>query len=88
MRSIYCFLIDTDLIEVVKETLKRRVVQYGKRRLAGVMVSLLVYIWAPTITIITNSAKIVKVYKRVQTTVSYVAEAVEYIYIKFMISST
>jgi len=44
MRSIYCFLIDTDLIEVVKETLKRRVVQYGKRRLAGVMVSLLVYI--------------------------------------------
>ena len=77
MRGIYCFLTGTGLIEVVKETSKGTVVQYGKRRLAGVVVSLSAYICAPAITVITNSTKIVKVCKRVHTTVSYVGEAGE-----------
>lgn len=77
MRGIYCFVITTGLIEVVKEALKGTVVQYGKRRLAVVVVGLSTYICAPAITVITNSTKIVKVCKRVHTTVSYVAEAGE-----------
>ena len=77
MRGIYCFLTGTGLMEVVKETLKGTVVQYGKRRLAGVVVSASAYICAPAIAVITNSTKIVKVCKRVHTTISYVAEAGE-----------
>lgn len=77
MRGIYCFLTGTGLIEVVKETLKGTVVQFGNRRLAGVVVGLSAYICSPAIAVITNSTKIVKVCKRVHTTVSYVAEAGE-----------
>lgn len=77
MRGIYCFLTGTGIIKVVKEILKGTVVQYGKRGLAGVVVSASVYICAPAISVLTNSTKIVKVCKRADTTVSYIAEAGE-----------
>ena len=77
MRGIYCFLTGTELYEVVKETLKGTVVQYGKRRLAGVVVSFSAYICTPAVAVITNSTKVVKVCKRIHTAVSYVGEAGE-----------
>lgn len=51
--------------------------QYGKRRLATVVIGGATYICAPAVAVITNATRVVKCCKLVYTTVGYVMEAVE-----------
>lgn len=77
VRGIYVFLTGTGLYGVAKEALKGTVVQYGKRRLATVVIGGASYICAPAVAVITNATRVVKSCKVVYTTVGYIAEAVE-----------
>lgn len=71
------FLSGTGLYGVVKEVTKGTIVQYGKRRIATVVVAGASYVCAPAVAVITNATRVVKLCKVVYTTVGYVAEAVE-----------
>ncbi len=77
VRGIYTFLGGTGLFGVVKEVSKGKIVQYGKRRLATVVIGGAAYVCAPAIAVITNATRVVKSCKVVYTTVGYVAEAAE-----------
>lgn len=77
VRGVYLFLIGTGLYGVVLEFGKGKIVQYGKRRLASVVVLCAGYACAPAIAVITNAAKIVKGVKTAHTTLSYIGETAE-----------
>lgn len=77
VRGIYTFLWGTNLWGVAKEVAQGSVVQYGKRRLATVVIGGASYICAPAVTVITNATPVVKSCKVVYTSVGYIMEAVE-----------
>jgi len=77
VRGIYTFLGGTGLWGVAKEVAQGSVVQYGKRRLATVVIGGASYICAPAVAVITNATRVVKSCKVVYTTVGYAMEAVE-----------
>lgn len=77
VRGIYTFLSGTALWGVAKEVAQGSVVQYGKRRLATVVIGGATYICAPAVTVITKATFVVKACKVVYTSVGYVIEAVE-----------
>lgn len=60
VRGIYTFLGGTGLWGVVKEISQGTVVQYGKRRLATIVISGATYICAPAVAVITNATRVVK----------------------------
>lgn len=76
VRGIYTFLGGTGLWGVAKEVAQGSVVQYGKRRLATVVIGGASYICAPAVAVITNATRVVKSCKVVYTSVGYVMEAV------------
>jgi hypothetical protein len=77
VRGIYTFLGGTGLWGVAKEVAQGRVVQYGKRRLATLVIGGATYICAPAVALLTNATRVVKSCKLVYTSVGYVMEAVE-----------
>lgn len=77
VRGIYAFLGGTGLFGIAKEALKGTIVQYGKRRIATVVIGGASYICAPAVAVLTNATKVVKCCKVVYTTIGYVAEALE-----------
>ena len=77
VRGIYTFLGGTGLLGVAKEVAQGTVVQYGKRRLATVVIGSATYFCAPAVAVITNSTRVVKTCKIVYTSVGYVIEAIE-----------
>jgi len=77
VRGIYTFLGGTGLWGIAKEVAKGSVVQYGKRRLATIVIGGATYICAPAVAVITNATRVVKSCKIVYTSVGYVMEAVE-----------
>ena len=77
VRGIYTFLGGTSLWGVAKEAAQGTVVQYGKRRLATVVIGGASYICAPAVAVITNATRVVKSCKLVYTSLGYVIEAVE-----------
>ena len=77
VRGIYTFLGGTSLFGVVKEVAKGTIVQYGKRRIATVVIGGAAYVCAPAVAVITNATRVVKSCKVVYITVGYVAEAAE-----------
>lgn len=60
VRGIYIFLGGTGLWGVAKEVVQGTVVQYGKRRLATIVIGGTTYICAPTVAVITNATHVVK----------------------------
>ncbi len=77
VRGIYTFLGGTGLWGVAKEVAQGRVVQYGKCRLASVVIGGATYICAPAVAVITNATRVVKSCKLIYTSVGYVMEACE-----------
>lgn len=77
VRGIYAFLGGTGLWGVAKDIAKGTMVQYGKRRLATVVIGGATYICATAVAVITNATRVVKCCKVVYTSVGYVMEAVE-----------
>jgi len=65
------------VLDVVKEVAKGTIVQYGKCRLATVVVGRAAYIRAPAVAIITNATRVVRLFKVIYTIIKYVAEAAE-----------
>ncbi len=60
VRGIYTFLGGTGLFGVVKEVSKGTILQYGKGRLATVVIGGAAYVCAPAVAIITNATSVVK----------------------------
>ena len=77
VRGIYTFLCGTGLWGVAQDIAKGTVVQYGKRRLATVVIGITTYVSAPALAVITNATRVVKSCKLVFTSIGYVIEAVE-----------
>ena len=77
VRGIYTFLGGTGLWGVARDFTQGTVVQYGKRRLATVVIGGATYICAPAVAVITNATRVVKSCKIVYTSVGYIMEAVE-----------
>ena len=77
VRGVYVFVGGTGLLGVVKELAQGTVVQYGKRRLATVVISGATYICAPAVAVLTNATKVIKSCKVVYTTIGYLMEACE-----------
>jgi len=77
VRGIYGFLGGTGLWGVVKEASQGTIVQYGKRRIATVVIGGASYICAPAVAVLTNATRVVKSCKLVYTTIGYVMEACE-----------
>ena len=77
VRGIYTFLGGTGLWGIAKEVAQGTVVQYGKRRLASIVIGGATYVCAPAVAVITNATRVVKSCKLVYTSVGYVMEAVE-----------
>lgn len=76
VRGIYTFLGGTRLWGVAKEVAQGSIVQYGKRRIATVVIGGATYICAPAVAVITNATRVVKSCKVVYTSVGYVMEAI------------
>ena len=77
VRGIYTFLGGTGLWGVAKEVAQGTVVQYGKRRLATVVIGGASYICAPAVCVLTNATRVVKSCKVIYTSVGYAMEAVK-----------
>ena len=77
VRGIYTFLGGTRLWGVAKDVAQGTVVQYGKRRLATVVIGGASYICAPAVAVITNATRVVKSCQIIYTGVGYIMEAVE-----------
>ena len=77
VRGIYAFLGGTGLFGVAKEVAKGTIVQYGKRRIATVVIGGATYICAPAVAVITNATRVVKSCKLVYTSIGYVMEVIE-----------
>lgn len=77
VRGIYTFLGGRGLIGVAKEVAQGTVVQYGKRRLATVVIGGATYVCAPAVAVITNATRVIKSCKIVYTSIGYVIEAAE-----------
>jgi len=76
-RGVVAFATGTGTFGVVKEILKGTVVQYGKRRMAIVVLCAAAHICAPAVAVLTNATKVVKACKIVYTTTGYIIEACE-----------
>lgn len=77
VRGIYAFLGGTGLWGIAKEVAQGCLVQYGKRRLAIIVIAGAVYVCAPAVVVITNATRVVKSCKVVYTSIGYVMEAFE-----------
>ena len=77
VQGICTFLGGTGLWGVAKEVAQSTVVQYGKRRLASIVIGGATYVCALAVAVITNATRVVKSCKLVYTSVGYVMEAVE-----------
>lgn len=60
VRGVYTFLGGTGLFGIVKKVAQGTVVQYGKRRLATVVIGTAGYICAPAVAVITNATRVVQ----------------------------
>lgn len=76
-RGIMSFLTGTNLLGVVREVVRGNLIQYGKRRIATVVISRAAYICSPAVAVLTNSTKIIRCCQVVFTSVGFVMEAVE-----------
>jgi len=76
-RGVVAFTTGTGTFSVVKGILKGSVVQYGKRRLAAVVLTTSAHICAPAVAVIINATKVVKTCKMIYTTTGYIFEALE-----------
>ena len=72
VRGIYTFLVGTGVWGVAKEVAHGTVVQYGKRRLATIVIGGATYVSAPAVAVITNATRVVKSCKLVYTSIGYV----------------
>lgn len=77
LRGIYSYLTGIGLWGVAKEALKGTFIQYGKRRLAIVVVDIGIWVRAPAVAVLTNSTKIVNITKTVYSLVCWAGEASE-----------
>ena len=77
VRGIYTFLGGTGLWGVAREMAQGTVVQYGKRRLASIVIGGATYVCAPAVAVITNRTRVVKSCKLIYTSLGYVIEAAE-----------
>ena len=79
IRGIYAWAsgAGAGIISVVKGVSKGVVVDYSKRKLAGFCLSVGAWVSSPALVIFTNSSKIVKLCKRVHSTVSFGFECIE-----------
>lgn len=77
VRGIYAFLGGTGLWGIVEDIGKGTFIQYGKRRLATVVIGGASYICAPAVAVITNVTAVVKTCKCIYTGIGYVMEACE-----------
>lgn len=77
VRGIYTFLGGTRLGGVAKEVAQGSIVQYGKHRIATVVIGGATYICAPAVAVITNATRVVKSCQVVYTSIGYMMEAVE-----------
>ena len=67
VQGIYTFLAGTGLWGVVKEVAQGTVVQYGKRRLATIVIGGVTYVCAPAVMVITNAIRVLKSCKLIYT---------------------
>ena len=77
VRGIYTFLGSTGLWGIAEEVTQGTVVQYGKRRLATVVIGGATYICAPAVAVIMNATRVAKSCKVVYTSIGYAMEALE-----------
>ena len=72
-RDIMSFLAGTNLLGLVRGNL----VQYGKRRIATVVLTGAAYVCAPTVAVVTNATRTIHCCHVIFTTVGFIMEAVE-----------
>ena len=77
VRGIYAFLGGTGLWGVMKEVAQGNLVQYGKRRIATVVIGGATYICAPAVALLTKGTRLVKTCQVVYTAIGYLMEACE-----------
>ena len=77
MRGIYAWSTGTGLWGVAREAAKGTVLQYGKRKLAIVVLGVCGWVSAPAVAVFTNATVIVNTAKRVHCGISYLAECAE-----------
>lgn len=77
IRGIYVFLGETGLFGVAKGIAQGTIVQYGKRRLATVVIVGATYICTPAVAVIINATRVVKSCQVVYTSIGFVMEAFE-----------
>jgi hypothetical protein len=77
VRGIYAFLGGIGLFGVAKEILKSTVVQYGKRRIATVVIGGCTYISAPAVAVLTNATRVVKSCKLIYTSIGWTMQVLE-----------
>ena len=77
IRGIYAFVTGTGVANLVVDICKGKIVQYGKRRLAVLILACSTYISCPAISILTNSTRVLRMSKLVYTCVGYGFELCE-----------
>ena len=77
VRGIYAFLCGTGLWGIVKEVVKGTVVEYGKRRIATIVIGAATYVSAPAVAVLTKANRVVGTCKVVYTTIGSIMEACE-----------
>jgi len=76
-RGVVAFTTGTGVYGIVKEVVKGTLIQYGKRRLAVLVISGATYVCAPAVAVLTNATRVVRTCKVIHTTIGYTVEALE-----------
>jgi hypothetical protein len=65
------------ILGIVQDILKGTVIQYGKRRLAGIVINGAIYVCSPAVVVITNTTKFVGWAKRAHSASAFLFECAE-----------
>lgn len=77
IRGVYVWASGAGVLGIVKEVMKGKVIQYGKEKLAFLLLNTFAYVTTPVVCMVTNVTTVVKIAKSVHSISAFVFECVE-----------
>lgn len=77
IRAVYAWMSGAGILGILKDISKGLVLNYGKRKFAGVCINACTYIMSPALATFTNASRIVKISKSLHSAAAYTFECIE-----------
>ena len=77
VRGLYGWATTTGCLDLVKNVVKGQVIQYGKEKLAVVLICVSAYVTSPVVCMVTNVTRVVQIVQKVHSICAFVYECFE-----------